>query len=343
MSHLDEGQLAALLDDELTPEQKRAVEMHLGECTECRALWEEIRSLAGEADRLIGTVEVPPASQARPPLAGRSPSPVVSRPLPYRTLAWAASVLLAVGLGYSLRSVSRVAPGAADRLATPAADQPALAERTDKSTAQPPAAQPTAPAVRRDEAPSTVDREMAKSATAPNAVAPAAPRPASPTATGGVASAPDAGTASLAQRSNEARDARAFGAPVSGGFRQVGMEEAVRTLAGSIRLVDGLEPIRVLAAPGSLIGSPTPGREVIRVVYQDPPGRELWLDQQRATSPSESDGGRLTDALLPGDTLVAQGEKGRQSIRWMDQHGFLLALTGYLPGDSLRAMIPRVR
>jgi hypothetical protein len=120
------------------------------------------------------------------------------------------------------------------------------------------------------------------------------------------------------------------------------MEEAVKTLAGSIRLVDGLEPVRVLAVPGGIIPSAVPSQEIIRVVYEDPPGRELWLDQQRPAAEMESGGARSAESLLPGDTLLAPAEGGSRSLQWIDQHGFLLRLTGYLPGDSLRALIPKV-
>ncbi|MEO8138606.1 MAG: zf-HC2 domain-containing protein [Gemmatimonadota bacterium] len=357
MSHLDEGQLAALLDNELTPDEQRVVEAHLAGCAECRALWEETRALATEANRLVATVDLPPAMK---PVAGQpgassgiSPAKAAPRPLPLRTLAWAASVLFAVGLGYSLRSVSR---GPTDMEAPPAGQERELAERSDKSAAPPAVEQPAAPAVRRDEAPATAGLAAAKPE--PTAEAPvasqktAAPPPSggvaspqratSPAATGGVASSEVAGNAALSRRPSEAQDARGFSGLARADTRQVDMEEAVRTLAGSIRLVDGLEPVKVLVVPGSMLLAADPNQEVIRVVYEDPPGRELWLDQQRAAPESDAGRARTTDALLPGDTLLARGNRGSKSVRWIDQHGFLLALTGYLPDDSLRAIIPRV-
>ena len=38
MSHLDEGQIHALLDGELTPAERSQAEEHLGGCAECRQL-----------------------------------------------------------------------------------------------------------------------------------------------------------------------------------------------------------------------------------------------------------------------------------------------------------------
>lgn len=120
-------------------------------------------------------------------------------------------------------------------------------------------------------------------------------------------------------------------------YRTVALEEAVRILGGSVRLVDGLTPVRVLA------GKDTPG--TVRVVYDDPPGRELWLDQERpvpGTDRPTAPGQRAT-ALLPGDTLVSPAAEGARSLRWIDQSGFRLGLTGFLPADSLRALSRRVQ
>lgn len=351
MSHLDEGQLAALLDDELEPDEKRAVEAHLAGCMECRSLWDETRALAAEADRLVAAVELPPAAAepkpalpaARPAIAPAKPG---DRPLPWRTLAWAASILLAVGLGYSLRNVSRSATGT---IASQPANTPVPAERADEPVATPAAEPPMAPAARREQAPApAAAAAAANNGAADQALAPKIPtspapgKTAPPAAVDEVASGELKANTALGRSVNAPPPLRGFAPSAGGSFRQVNLEEAVRALAGSIRLVDGLDPLNVLAAPGGQLAPARPGRQVIRVVYEDPPGRELWLDQQRASPESESARSRVADALLPGDTLLAPGEGGSQSVRWRDQHGFLLTLTGFLPGDSLRAMIPRV-
>jgi len=131
----------------------------------------------------------------------------------------------------------------------------------------------------------------------------------------------------------------------AGRFQPTAMEAAVRMLGGSIRLVDGLTPSLVMVGPGGLVPGADPGRVVIRVVYVDPPGRELWLDQQRPVErPSEpAAAGVTTTALLPGDTLIAPVASGARSLTWIHQSGFRLALTGFLPADSLRALARRVQ
>jgi hypothetical protein len=367
MSHLDEGQLAALLDDELEPDTKRAVEAHLASCTECQALWEEIRVFASEADRLVASVELPPKKAPALPATAAAPTPGTApgtrRPLPLRTLAWAATVVLAVGLGYSIRGLSR--SGAPAAVAAPA-DEKLLADRADKPL-EPQATTPTAPAT--DLGGAAAPKANRESNSQPSPVAAAKSRvnsataarpltagdtPASPPAALRDATPPVAspqGTLqprdALAKGAVPARAAREFRmeeAPTaaSGGFLPADLESAVKTLEGSIRLVDGLNPERVLTGPGRLIPGGDPTLEVVRVVYQDPPGRELWLDQQRPRPSTELDRGRRLSAVLPGDTILAPTAGGSLSVRWLDQHGFLLSLTGFLPGDSLRALVPRV-
>ena len=44
MPHLDEGQLTALLDGELSSAERAEVDSHLASCTECRQQLEESRS-----------------------------------------------------------------------------------------------------------------------------------------------------------------------------------------------------------------------------------------------------------------------------------------------------------
>jgi hypothetical protein len=141
-------------------------------------------------------------------------------------------------------------------------------------------------------------------------------------------------------------DARRATLPASA-LRRVDMASAVRMLGGTIRLVDGLTPTMVLAGSGAAISGAAPNADLIRVVYEDPPSRELWLDQQRVGA-SEASGrrdaaDRDATTLLPGDTLVAPAVEGARSVRWIDRAGFRLGLTGHLSADSLRAIVRRVQ
>jgi anti-sigma factor RsiW len=79
MSHLDEGTLHALLDGELDLAEVSEIQLHLGSCVACGSRLQEVKQVLAEADRLVGTMEVPaqaPPAQAPPPQRRMSrPSP----------------------------------------------------------------------------------------------------------------------------------------------------------------------------------------------------------------------------------------------------------------------------
>src|SRR5437867_2308445 len=101
MSHVDEGTLHAYLDGELPPAEARGVEAHVAECPGCRARLEEERALMARAHELLGLAA--PPDRATPPFRVgdlRPPARVWWRvPVP---LAWAATVVLALGIGMYL-------------------------------------------------------------------------------------------------------------------------------------------------------------------------------------------------------------------------------------------------
>src|ERR1700730_4346214 len=102
MSHVDEGTLHAYLDGELPPPERAALEGHLAQCAPCRATLVEERALLERASALLGSAG--PAERAAPPFEQLRRSP---RRSPWRVrtpVAWAASIALALGLGYYLRN-----------------------------------------------------------------------------------------------------------------------------------------------------------------------------------------------------------------------------------------------
>lgn len=137
MSHVDEGTLHAYLDGELPSAERAALEAHFAGCATCRANLTEERALRERASAVLGSAR--PAERPAPPLeqlrreAQRSPWRV------RRSFAWAASIALALGLGYYMRS-----PGASPvRSVSPAPAQPvavaqnrAVATEEDKTPAR---------------------------------------------------------------------------------------------------------------------------------------------------------------------------------------------------------------
>jgi len=98
MPHVDDGTLHAYLDGQLAPVERAQVEGHLTSCPACRARLDEERALIERADALLALAT--PPERAVPPFHElRHPRPAWRFRLP---AVWAATVLLALGLGWYL-------------------------------------------------------------------------------------------------------------------------------------------------------------------------------------------------------------------------------------------------
>jgi hypothetical protein len=96
MQHLDEGVLNALVDGEVPSSELESIQAHLDACSECRARLNETRAFADESEGLVELIEVPPRSKPSAPVIA-SPGWGGGR---FRNLAWAATVVAALGIGY---------------------------------------------------------------------------------------------------------------------------------------------------------------------------------------------------------------------------------------------------
>ena len=143
MSHVDDGTLHALVDDELDPRERSAVEAHLASCGDCArrfaeatAMARQVMSLLGALDEHPGAVRVvrPPDGPVVAPDVMTDPAvvPIRSRMRTLRRVALAASVLVVAGVSYQVgrsrdaaapamvtADSARVAAPAARRMATP--------------------------------------------------------------------------------------------------------------------------------------------------------------------------------------------------------------------------------
>ena len=139
MSHVDDGTLHAYLDGELTPVESERLDAHLAACEACRARLEEERALIERASKLLSRAVPATPERAAPPLHQlRRPRVAWRLRIP---LAWAATVVMAVGIGWLLRGPSSaLLVGTTDsRLdsspsAQPAAEAPAIALDTRPAT-----------------------------------------------------------------------------------------------------------------------------------------------------------------------------------------------------------------
>jgi len=113
MSHVDEGTLHAYLDGELASVERERVDTHLRGCPACQARLVEERALIERASRLLG-IAAPP-ERAMPPLQQLRQPRLTWRLR--RPVAWAATLILAVGLGWYARG--SMMPGRTSDTATP--------------------------------------------------------------------------------------------------------------------------------------------------------------------------------------------------------------------------------
>ena len=160
MSHVDDGTLHSYLDGELPPSEARELEGHVAQCRECQVRLDEERALIARADELLGLAA--PPDRAIPPFRPGDRVPPVQLWWRLRVpLAWAATVVVALGAGLYLgSSLSR-------RLATPAAlSRPAATE-----TAAAPSAAPTNMAATRRAAEQNKSAKQRVTGGAPAAVA----------------------------------------------------------------------------------------------------------------------------------------------------------------------------
>jgi len=140
MSHVDEGTLHAYLDGELPSADRATLEAHVAECGACRAALADERALRDRASAVLGRAR--PLERPTPPFERIRRTPA-RRPWQVRTaFAWAASIVLALGVGYLLRSPT--AEVAASRQQQPAAVEP-TAVATNQTRAAPPAEQKATP------------------------------------------------------------------------------------------------------------------------------------------------------------------------------------------------------
>ncbi|MHB1330339.1 MAG: zf-HC2 domain-containing protein, partial [Gemmatimonadales bacterium] len=317
MSHLDEGTFHALLDGEISSADLPAVEQHLANCRECQARLAEARAFRDEAFGLIESLDeseleashaasagpammfdAAPADFALAEAAPLYPARVAKQaqsgptgtdgrirtraPRWARPLAWAATIVVAVGLGYSWRG--RVAPDQAESSVAagqPEMDTRELAVRADSApqdadaVAEAPSAALRATSPARETAPAAPEaravprtqadqpRTTAAQAAARDA-AKAAPAPPPPRAS----ESPALNRMAAARKRSE-DTARllpierpiALSEVVTTGFSPrtpvISADSAIRVLGGSIRLVEGWNPDRY-----ELVDS------TVRVVYQ---------------------------------------------------------------------------
>src|SRR5438045_5268938 len=160
VSHVDEGMLHADLDGELPAPERAALEIHIAQCATCGARLAEERSLIERASAVLGAAR--PSERPAPRLKERR---ILGARLPF---AWAATVLLALGIGYYLHAPeSPVPPAPEPQTVAMTPDRPATTNglASKKPEARQLQRRGNAPRVSAREESATVDKTRAADST----------------------------------------------------------------------------------------------------------------------------------------------------------------------------------
>jgi len=355
MRHLDEGILSALYDGELAGPEQREAEGHLQRCEDCRRRYEELRELAGEADRLLPALDegLEPAPRRRNRI-GR-----------YRVVAWAATIVITLGLGLTMRALL-YQPAAIATNADPGAGlETGAARQGPDAPVLPPGETPDARPGEPGAEPQRSGLVSSGETTAPPAAALEAAREASGVAARdeerSQAPEPQPG---VARNENELRQEEETPKLAAKGFtesdvrsdaasgaaaepprarpvapaptqfvaaRPVALDSAAILLGRRVRQIEGLTPeaVEITAAEPGTRGP------LVRIRYRVQ-GEEVVLDQW---VPVES------RALAPGSARgrLELRDQSRNSLQWNSLDGVTLVLYGSLPSQALDQLRARVR
>jgi Putative zinc-finger len=338
MRHIPEDELHAYLDQGLSRSQCVEIESHLAGCSSCRATRDGIAALRDRTTALLSRLAPP---RRFPPtfetLRGLAAQRVHTRRRRVRAGAWAASLVAALGLGWTASTM--VGPGRPTSIATrtvrPVAEASANPARTDSAETKPPAPPPPTPATRSAPTParSEADREAAQARQARQAAR--AAREDSIRAAK-LAILDPAPVLELAPLDDDRRPAA--GEQFGGMWRTMSWDGAQSEAGQSPPHIDGLPVLRVQIQandqgkrPLMVVAQQLSSGQVIQTI--EGPARDVseLLSRRTATSANGSLSVTISGAEPATDQAMAMQVGDR-----------MLAITGALPSDSLRAMIRRI-
>jgi anti-sigma factor RsiW len=328
MRHIPEDELHAYLDQGLSRSQCVEIESHLAGCSSCRATRDGIAALRDRTTALLSKLapsrRFPPAFDT---LRGLAAQRMHTRRRRLRFAAWAASLLAALGLGWSASTI--VGPGrtsVATRTLPPAAEAPAVETKSPASAPAPVAATPIS--VR-----SEARRQAAPARTAARAAREDSIRQDSIRAARLALLDP-----APALELEPVDDRRPAGEQFAGMWRTMSWDGAQSESGQSPPHIEGLPVLRVQVQandhgkrPLMVVAQQLASGQVIQTI--EGPATDVSQLLSRRTTTSSGNGLSVTvsDAASAADQAMAMQLGDR-----------MLAITGALPSDSLRAMIRRI-
>jgi hypothetical protein len=311
MDHLNEEILKSLLENRMSRVAKAQVRNHVRTCFRCE---QKLREWRESFDTLSEELPAPkPAEYSHP--TGSEPTVLVpAKPVALSTHSrrvvrsmLAVGVALIAVLVFETFRQGRQSDGVEGGTAAGA-----LIERSEAALQE--GIDPGSPG--RDDTPVVVD-------SAANAgqdqVSQPDPKVAAPSA---------AGEAVVPARTR----ARPLGVSAPG-FSVITVREAIERMGVPLQLIHGLLPDHIEVADASAVPGALPGSAVLRVVYREPNGRVLLLDQQRIPPAYRS--------ALATDILI-DSEPGGNSIALWVSGDTRLTLSGRMDPEILRVFVNRV-
>jgi hypothetical protein len=396
MPHVDEGTIHALLDGALRAEEPAragAVQAHLEACPDCRALLDEAAALRAGAADVLGLLEpvAHPDFQEVLTRAGAAgthpdratPGRVARSARTTRGLAWAATIILALGTGYLIRD--RLVPERAELTGAMQSTRPILDTRSERTATaaeaadavevaevgepeapgmQPQAGARTRPRAGTGQADMAGAERMAAEDVAPLAVqtpaleAPVAP--VAPVATGQrreeVTVAP---AAALRARGTPLSAERVAARPPEGAvvlrseaveagagmevWEPVALEAAVLLMEGSLFVLDGAEIVQVMA---SATGVPPQVRTLQRLegdVEVVVSQRVMTEDVPPAGVPAEQAAERAAADAEASPGAAGRGQQAGMNSVTSVRDRHVITVQGSLPREVLQALAAGAR
>ncbi len=329
MRHIPEEELHAYLDQGLSRTQCVEIESHLAACPSCQANRDSIAALRDRTTALLSRLAPP---RSFPPgfevLRRRAAERASERRRRAYIATWAASLVAAVGLGWGASFLMRPGISAPARqeaaVPTPSARR-AVASQTPARTVAAPAVR--AP-VRRDS--SALPRRSRAAATLRSREAAADSARAATLAVLNLAPA-------LELSSLDSSDS-VPNPQFDGMWRTISWDGAQAEAGQKLPHIDGLPVVQVQVQAGEqgkrpvmVVAQQLSSGQVIRTI-EGPASDVSHLLARRSMSDPDSLG-------LRGDSLLQSGGDQAMAMQVGDR---MLAITGALPSDSLRAMIRRL-
>lgn len=364
MQHLDDALIAEWVDGAMADDSPEygAIAAHVEQCDECRMRVEEERALAGHVRQLLG-VAAPP--DRLPPFeevlhrAGTGPrrAPVRAGPRWMRRLAWAATVVVAGGVGWYARGILIEPADIAGR-----AGRVMAAEQTTGATG---AAERTEVAAEPDAvADLAAARPLEEAAAGRGALVREAPAQVGAARQGEAAAAADEGRREQASTERLAlddraarRDAAAPAAPPPAAAESRPIAQVAAPAENELQFrKSAMEPWTVVtrAAAEAALGAPLVTLEEPRVVSielsatgetvrvgQDLGGGTLLeLLQSRVT---DGDAAGLAAGAVADAEPRARMARAAESTETVVVNGIRVVARAAIPADSLRGLLARVR